>query len=363
LIIAGGGVVLAAMLALMMVFAERSAPGDHPADARAITGDLTDVEGGAIDHVRRETLPSDPTESESPEGEMAAEEGEPRTVVCVLIDDQTHRPLGGLPIDVRLSGSPAATAKRLVSGGDGRVAVEVRGQLTYRIDIADASLITYDQPCQISYRDQPIELRVSRAGRVAGRVIDEQGAPLANVAIHAWAITAEAHPEWLRIAPPEGDPAPVARTDREGRFELPPIHQGCELGISARDPDHAPAFSYGGEPVPPGTYEAFVSVTDFAPRPYGTIQLARGEQRCLEADYPTDGGELILASDQRPIIARVQITNAEGRDLAPIAGWFPRYHLAVGSYAVIATLRDGRQAHASITVRDGDVTTLPLTFE
>ncbi len=114
-------------------------------------------------------------------------------------------------------------------------------------------------------------------------------------------------------------------------------------------------------PTPPGIYDVIVGIVGFPPLRFGLVDLAAGVHRDIEAVLPTEAARLTLElTDPRQSPVDLTVRDASGVDLAPIAGFYPVYTLATGTYSVTAALPDGRRAEASVTLRDGDVTTVRL---
>jgi len=253
-------------------------------------------------------------------------------------------------------GTPLADTELLLD--DARVRTDARGRLAYarpaRAPAVDESLrlaLALPGGCvtqgRVALAGAPSVVRVpvTRGGRVHGRVLDADDAPVADaeVSFRGGGALELGLPTGFTLNPPRGN----ARSDAEGRFELvglPPRPEPCEL--RARHPRHPRGQS---EPFPFDQLGLTAEVD---------VRLARGV---------TIVGRVLVDGEPAPLRVFWRAERADGETRADERGDFRCTGIPAGEVTVGARLEgeedDERPEDRTLVVEDGAEARCDLELE
>lgn len=144
---------------------------------------------------------------------------------------------------------PYLTSTRATTDAEGRFAIEVeepRGELRLEGDawvLLGGELQLYEGALD-GYR-----LIVAAPTRLAGRVVDDEGSPLAGAEVHAMAPLDALVPFGV-VSRPLEHAGQSGRTDAEGRFSLAFVPKVAELAVRATLEGHEPVEVSVADPYP-----------------------------------------------------------------------------------------------------------------
>jgi protocatechuate 3,4-dioxygenase beta subunit len=201
------------------------------------------------------------------------------TLIGKVVDADSGRPVTGADVTVA-TGALGLHTREAVTGPQGRFEVEgvVGSEQSLYVD-ADGYVIA--GPLVQTEDGVPIVVRLERAARIEGRVVDEAGWPIPNAMVRAFGDEANA-PQTVgdSLAVTDGPVPPISaaagsglafvgqmRSDRDGGFQL--------------------------ENLRPGTYTVAVSHGEHAPKESEPIRLNAGETRRGVRIAMEPGAELI----------------------------------------------------------------------
>lgn len=281
-----------------------------------------------------------------------------------VLDHATARPLANFGVRLR-SAYPGNDASQVVAGTDQAVTnangefvivgVQQSGDATYFVEAWAAGYApgrSHEFAVETDRDVSGIDVRLGHGGKLRGRIVDSQGAPIAG------ALVAPRDNEWTpnnpfaapfsdvpRIAPPAAE----IRTDEQGAFVLENLTpQLYQVVVSA--------FGYAG------CLRRDVVVTLDQETDLGDVRVLRGgrvQGTLLDDGKPLAGGWIELASvdAEDPFIHRVKT--------GPL-GTYDIENVLPGSYRLIGTAPSGgsanpledlisaRSAEQQVTIADGE---------
>jgi hypothetical protein len=175
-----------------------------------------------------------------------AEHGSAAVVVRGTVTGIDALPIAGARVVVS---HPYLTSTRATTDAEGRFAIEVeepRGELRLEGDewvLLGGELQLYEGALD-GYR-----LIVAAPTRLAGRVVDAEGSPLAGAEVHAMAPLDALVPFGV-VSRPLEHAGQSGRTDAEGRFSLAFVPKVADLAVRATLEGHEPAEVSVADPYP-----------------------------------------------------------------------------------------------------------------
>jgi RNA polymerase sigma factor (sigma-70 family) len=141
------------------------------------------------------------------------------------------------------------------------------------------------------------EVRLLPEGRIAGRVVDLQGGPVAGLKIHANRLTKKG-PGWDTLPLPHGDA--TATTDEQGRFAFRGLGRALKVGLEIDDLRFAPKELWVDTDDPkaenlllglaPGQVVEGRVVCEDTGKPMANARMEAGSYSRSEEGYTTGGG-------------------------------------------------------------------------
>lgn len=181
--------------------------GDAKPVAPAIAGDAAERERAEVSSARL-------AGGASVRGRLVDKQGAPRPEVALQLRDwssaEEFEVFEGWPRERSVGGDPARPSWR--TGADGRFVIPLRTDRSGQLELLGNELVFASEPSVVQGKkgDQDLgDLRVLRAGRIAGVVHDANGAPMAEIKVAA-----------DRGGMPFGGRDSTTTTDAAGRFEF-----------------------------------------------------------------------------------------------------------------------------------------------
>ncbi|HUL75693.1 MAG TPA: carboxypeptidase-like regulatory domain-containing protein, partial [Vicinamibacteria bacterium] len=180
------------------------------------------------------------------------------TLAGRVVDADGGKPLAGIRLLARAEGEAAFLAR---SGADGRYAIRGLPPRTYRLSAEDERFVPWSRPVTVAAgQAETRDLPLARGATLAGRVVDEQGAPIEGARVQVTRGGENAIQAFMRSMEGEG----AVRTGRDGSFRAGRLAAGEGQRLDVRH-DEYEERAIGG-----------ISLTAGATRSGFTVVLRRG---------------------------------------------------------------------------------------
>jgi len=201
-----------------------------------------------------------------------------------VVDAEGGKPLAGVRLLARAEGEAAYLARSRTDGG---YAIRGLPPRTYRLSVDDDRFVSWSHPVTVAAgQGQTQDVPLARGATLAGRVVDEQGAPIAGARVQVTRGGENAIQAFVRSMEGEG----VVRTGRDGSFRATRLAPGEGQRLDVRH-DEYEERAIGG-----------LSLTTGATRSGVTVVLSRGlSVRGVVKDEegrPLAGAEVTLSSSR-----------------------------------------------------------------